>query len=118
NALATELFVLAFEPLASAEMINRAMLGGCHEPGARLVGDLGQAYIAHDPRQPGDEPRRLNPPDRVNRSMCVGSDHCYRSQHFLTSQRKLGGRFTGDPVEKLCRKNIVHRNYMYIHLFD
>jgi DNA-binding MarR family transcriptional regulator len=50
--------------------------------------------------------------------MCVGSDHCYRSQHFLTSQRKLGGRFTGDPVEKSCRKNIAHRKYVYIHLFD
>ncbi len=99
NALTAELFVLALEPLVSAEMIDRAMLGRGHEPSARIVGDtrlrpllergyqsvlcqiLGQADSADDPRQPGNKPRRLNPPDRVNRAMCIGGDHCYRSQH-------------------------------------
>jgi len=37
---------------------------------------LGKTDIAHDPRQPGDEPRRLDPPDRVDRAMRVGSRHC------------------------------------------
>ncbi len=92
--------MLALEPRVSAEVINGTMLGGGHEPGARIVrnarlrpllerGDqsilrevLGKADIAHDPRQAGDEPGRLDPPDRVDRAMCIGSSHCYRSHHF------------------------------------
>ena len=34
---------------------------------------LGNADVAHHPRQAGDEPRRLDSPDRVNCPMCVGS---------------------------------------------
>ena len=30
---------------------------------------LGQAHVAHDPRQAGDEPGRLDPPDGVDRAM-------------------------------------------------
>src|SRR4030088_768870 len=81
-------------------MIDRALLGGGHEPGARVVRDarlrpllergdesilrkvLGQTDIADDPRQPGDEPRRLDPPDCIDGAMCVGSRHSYRSQHL------------------------------------
>ena len=37
---------------------------------------LGKTDIAHDPHQTGDEPRRLDPPDRVDRAMRVGSRHC------------------------------------------
>ena len=65
------------------------MLRGGHEPGARVVRDarlrpllergdqrvlrelFGQADVAHDPRQAGDEPGRLDPPDRVDRAMGV-----------------------------------------------
>ncbi len=76
------------------------MLGGGHQPGAGIVWDprlrpllergdksilreiLGDADIAHDARQPGNKPRRLDSPDCVNRAMCIGSCHCYRSHHF------------------------------------
>jgi hypothetical protein len=72
--LATELLVLALEPLVAAEEIDRTMLRGGHEPGARVVRDarlrpplerhderllgelLGQPDVAHHPREPGDEP--------------------------------------------------------------
>src|ERR1700690_403738 len=72
---AAELFVLALEPCVSAEMINRAVLGSGHQPGAGVIRDtrlrpllkgcdesilceiFGQTDIPHDPRQPGDEPR-------------------------------------------------------------
>jgi hypothetical protein len=30
---------------------------------------LGQADIAHDPREAGDEPGRLDPPDHIDRVM-------------------------------------------------
>jgi len=97
---ATEFLVLALEPRVSAEVINRAMLGSRHKPSARVVRDarlrplfergnesilckiLGHTDIAHDPRQPGDEPRRLDPPDCVDRTMCIGSRHSYRSHHL------------------------------------
>src|SRR5437899_3003892 len=72
--LTTDLLVLALEPRASAEVIHSTMLGGGHEPGAWVVRDarfrpllergdesilcevLGNADIAHDPREAGDEP--------------------------------------------------------------
>ena len=43
---------------------------------------LGQADVAHDPREAGDEPRRLDSPDRVDRAVRVGSRHGYRSDHL------------------------------------
>ncbi len=66
--------MLALEPRPSAEVINSTMLGGGHEPGARVVRDarlrpllersnqsilreiLGNADIAHDSREGSDEP--------------------------------------------------------------
>ena len=97
--LAAELLVLALEQLVPAQQVDRAMLRGGHEPGARVVRDarlrpllergdervlrqlLGQPDVAHDPREAGDEPGRLDPPDRVDRAMGVGSRHGYRSEH-------------------------------------
>ncbi len=35
--LATEFLVLALEPRVSAEVVDRTMLGGGHQPGARVV---------------------------------------------------------------------------------
>ncbi len=76
--------------------VDRAMLRGGHEPGARVVRDarlrpllergdervlreiLGQADVAHDPRETGDEPGRLDPPDRVDRAMRIGCRHGHR----------------------------------------
>ena len=84
--LAAELLGLALEHLAAAEAVDRAVLGGGHEPGARVVRDarlgpllerrdqrvlgevLGEADVAHD-GQPGDQPGRLDPPDRLDRAM-------------------------------------------------
>src|SRR6266542_19284 len=98
--LVTELLMLELEPLVSAEKIDRTMLRSGHQPGARVVWDarlrpllesgdesilcevLGNPNIVHDPRQTGDEPGRLNPPDRIDRVMCVGTLHDYRSHHF------------------------------------
>jgi len=82
--LVTELFVFAFEQLVSSKEIDRTMLCCAHEPGARIARDsrlrpllergdqsilrelLGQAHVAHDPCETRDEPRRFDPPDRVD----------------------------------------------------
>jgi hypothetical protein len=98
--LATKLLVLALKPFVSAEHVDRAVLRGGHEPSARVVRDarfrpllergdesvlrkfLGKADIAHDPRETGDDPGGLNPPDRIDGAMCVGSRHSFRSKHF------------------------------------
>jgi hypothetical protein len=104
--LVRELLVLALEPFIPAQEIDRTMLRGGHEPGARVVrharlrpllerGDesilcefFGNADIADDPRETGDEPGRLDPPDRVDRAMCIGSCHSYRSHHLPIRQCK------------------------------
>jgi hypothetical protein len=61
------------------------LLESCDE--SILCEVLGQADIAHNPRQSGNEPRRLDPPDRVDGMMCVGG-HCYRSHHASSRERK------------------------------
>jgi hypothetical protein len=48
---------------------------------------FGQPNIAHHPRQAGNQPRRLNPPDCVDCAMSIGS-HRYPSHHLLIPQRK------------------------------
>ena len=91
--LVAELLVLALEQLVAAQLVDGAVLRGRHQPGARVVRDarlrpllergdervlrqlLGEADVAHDARQPGDEPRRLDPPDRVDRAMRLGGRH-------------------------------------------
>jgi hypothetical protein len=73
------------------------MLRGGHEPGTRLVRDargrpplergdqgvlreiLGQPNVADDPRETGDEPGGFDPPNRVDRTMGIGSRHGYQS---------------------------------------
>ena len=89
-------------------VIDGAMFRGGHEPGARVVRDarlrpllergdqsvlrelLGQADVAHDPRQTGDEPGRLDPPDRVDRAMGVGSRHDDRLDHLQSVAASRG----------------------------
>ncbi len=96
----TELAVLPVEHLVAAEVIDGAMLGGRHQPGAGVVRDarrrplferrhervlrevFGQPDVAHDAREAGDDLRRLDAPDRVDRPMGVGSRHGYRSHHL------------------------------------
>lgn len=97
--IATDLFVLALDQRLAAEPVDRPVLRGCHEPRTGVVGDaclgpvlqrrdkcvlrqlLGKTDIAHDSREPGNDPGRLDSPDRVDRAMCIGSRHRYRSDH-------------------------------------
>ncbi len=82
--LAGELFVLALDARVAAQQIDGAMLGGGHEPRAGILrhaglrpllecGDqrvlrqlFGDADIAHDARQAGDDARRLHAPHGVD----------------------------------------------------
>src|SRR5260370_40895827 len=83
-----DLLVCALEPLASAEVINRAMFGDTHQPSARVVPDgrrrpllksgdcsvlrqvFGDTYVPNYPCRTGKQARRLDPPDRVTRTIC------------------------------------------------
>src|SRR5439155_14017486 len=98
--VAPELLVLSLEQLVPAQAVDPAVLRGRHEPGARVVrnarlgpslerGDegvlrqvLGETDVANHPREAGDELGRLDPKDRVDRAMGVGSRHGYRSHHL------------------------------------
>ena len=84
---------LALVGLLAPDQVDRAPLGDRHQPGARIVryarlrpllqrGDqrvlrqlLGQPDVPHDPRDPGDDPGRLDPPDRVDRPVRVRYRH-------------------------------------------
>ena len=89
-----DLFVLAIEHLAAAEVIDGPVLGGGHQPGARVARDARRrataasaatsASCARSSARPmsrttrvdaGDELRRLDPPDRVDRAMRLGGLH-------------------------------------------
>jgi hypothetical protein len=98
---AADLRVLALEQLHAAQPVDRAVPGGGHEPGARTVRDarlgpplerrdqgvlrqlLGEADVAHDAREAGDEPRRFDAPDRVDRAIRLGSRHGCRSDQRI-----------------------------------
>ena len=88
--LPAELLVLAGEERRPAELVDRPVLGRGHQPGSRTLRDarprpplergdegvlgqvLGQADVPHEPREAGDQPGRLDPPDRLDRAMGVG----------------------------------------------
>jgi hypothetical protein len=79
--------VLARQHAATAQMIQRPALCGCHQPGAGLFRHAGcgpmlqrrqqrflgqilrQRHVAQHPRQAGDQPRLLVPPDREDGAM-------------------------------------------------
>jgi hypothetical protein len=91
--IAAHIGVLAIEHPVAAEVIDGPMLGGSHEPGARIVRDtrlwplfeggnqsvlrefFGHPDITHDTREAGDEARGFDPPDGVNCTVSVGSRH-------------------------------------------
>ncbi len=95
---AADLIELAFQPRAAAEAVDCAMLGSGHQPCAWILRNarlwpllerghqsilrqvLGNADVAHHPRQPGDEPWRLDSPDCINCPM--GVRHSYPSHHL------------------------------------
>ena len=91
--LATEFLVLALEQLVATKVIDGAMLRGGHEPRARIVRNarlrpplqrddqrvlrelFGHTHVADDPRQPGDQPGRLDPPDSIDSAMGISDGH-------------------------------------------
>src|SRR5205807_9785486 len=86
----------------SAKLVDGAMFRGGHEPGTGILGNarlwpllkrgnegvlgqfLGDADVAYDARESGDHARRLDPPHRLDGTMCISSRHCYRSLHVQT----------------------------------
>ncbi len=91
--LARELLLLALVQLAAPQAVDRAVLCRAHQPGARVVrhalvrpllqgrhqrllGEvLGQAEVADDAGEAGDQPCRLDSPDGFDRPVGVGDRH-------------------------------------------
>ena len=87
------LFGLAFEADVAANLINRMMFGGRHEPRAGFIGNaslrpllegsdegalreiLGETHIADEAREGRDQSGGFDPPDCVNRAMDIGKSH-------------------------------------------
>src|SRR5262249_21585512 len=108
--LTTELLVLTLEQRPATQQVDGTVLRGGHEPGTRLVRDarlrpplergdegllgevLGHADVAHDSRDPRDDPRGLDPPDRLDRALGLGGRHGLRSQHLPPLVQARGGR--------------------------
>ena len=85
-----ELLVLSLEHLVSSELVDRPMLRRGHEPGARISWNsrlrplfergnesvlreiLSDTDVAHEAGKSGDEPGRFDPPDGVDRAVCIG----------------------------------------------
>jgi hypothetical protein len=94
--LTSELLVLPLDPCAPPIEVDRTMLCRGHQPGARVVRDarlgpllerghervlrqiFGVANVAHHARETCYQLRRLDPPDRVDRTMYIGMCHVNR----------------------------------------
>ena len=95
--VAPQLLGLAPVHVGAPQAVDRAVLGGGHEPGARVVRDarlrpllqrrherllrevLGEADVAHEAGEARDEPGGLDPPDGVDRALDVGGRHLLRA---------------------------------------
>jgi hypothetical protein len=58
---------------------------------------LRKTNIAHDPRETGDDFGGLDPPNRVDRTMCLGSCHGYPSHHFQSAGARPRGAVKDAP---------------------
>src|SRR5438132_9163937 len=86
------------------------MLRGGHKPGTRVVRDarlrpllergdqsvlrelFGQTHITDAPRENSNDRGGLDPPDRVDRAMRMGSRHGYPSHHLQSAGASRTGR--------------------------
>ena len=105
--LAADLLVLALDQLGAAMLVERAVLRRRHQPGGGIVrnalfgpalerGDqrvlrelFGDADVARDARDAGDDLRLLDPPDRLDRLVRVGSHGSRLEQLACVSQARL-----------------------------
>src|ERR1700739_411849 len=92
--------MLAFENFIPTKVVDGAVLRGSHQPSAGIVRDarlrptlerrdesilrkfFGHAHVADNASEAGDQPGRLNPPDRIDRGMCHGGRHAHPSPHL------------------------------------
>ena len=105
--LAADLLVLALDQLGAAVLVERAVLRGRHQPGGGIVGNasfrpalergdqrilrqlFGDADVARDARNAGDDLRLLDAPDRLDRLVRVGSHGSRLEQLACVSQARL-----------------------------
>jgi len=96
----TELLVFALDPLGSPKRVDRTMLRGGHEPGARVVRNarlgpllergkervlrevFSETDIAHYPGKSCYQLRGFDSPDCIDRAMGVGGRHDLQSHQL------------------------------------
>src|SRR5438477_165152 len=78
-------------PLSASVRLARTMRWAMVGSEGILTEVRRQAEVAHDARQAGDEARRLDPPDRLDRAMGVGSRHGLRSEHLAPAGARPAG---------------------------
>ena len=106
--VAGELLVLALQPRAAAQLVDGAVLGRGHQPGARVARDafrgpllerrdqrvvrqvLGQSKVAHHARQAGDEPAAT--PVATRPRWRVAPRASSRPDHIIGTCRVASGR--------------------------
>jgi hypothetical protein len=107
--LAAQLFVLPLDPMVAAQVVDRPVFRGDHQPGARVLRYtrfrplrkgrnegvlsqfLGDTHVAHDPGDTRYDSGGFHPPDCVYRPVDIGSRHSYQSHHLYVSRRKKAG---------------------------
>ena len=102
------------------KQVDRAVLRGGHEPGAGIVRHARLAATARARRRarPARGPRRaptsrtmraspaisfgrFDPPDRVDRAMCVGSRHGHRSHHLRSRKPQCGSAIRAAGAQRV-----------------
>jgi hypothetical protein len=111
--VSAELRVAALDHSATAQLVDRATFGRRHQPRAGIVGHagvrpalkrrhqrvlreiLGEADVAHDACETGDQTRRFQPPNRFDSVLCVSGRHGHWICRAVGSVARLvyaGGR--------------------------
>lgn len=116
--LAAHLLLLALEHPLPAQQIDRTALGGGHEPRPRIVRDarlgpplerhrkgvlrqlFSEPNVPHHSREPRDDPRPFDSPDRVDRAACSRLGRVVRAIRGL---RGAPGRGLLHAVRRLLR---------------
>ena len=117
-----DLPVLALEERPAAKLIDRAVLRRRHEPGAGVLRHarlgpplerrdqgvlrevLGETDVPDDPREPRDEPRRLDSPDGVDRAVRIRGRHGPGLEHL-----RLPAQFRGPDAQSTIVSVRSHR---------
>ncbi len=124
-----ELLVLTVEHLAPAQLVDGPVLRRGHEPGSRVVRDarlgpalerrhervlcqiLGQADVARDPGEAGDQAGGLDPPHGVDRVVRTRFRHRLRSFCAIRARTSFRTSVAGSGLSAVKRMVPLEATY-------